>query len=219
MKTRFQERLERMGRRYYEVFGDLESEVEFLKLAALILLAFLFLSLFGAFLVGKRPPLVIRVTDVGEAQAVRNIPFNNEVTEPELIYFAQTFTRRFTEYNAYTLARDLAEAFNQMTGRYQVKVKRELLESGLLARVREAGLHATVEFKEKEVTRNSSEVALVSLIGVRSLASYKNPDYRESALFKAELVLKKVTRSSETPAGLLVEEYREITLNKLEADK
>jgi hypothetical protein len=57
------------------------------------------------------------------------------------------------------------------------------------------------------------------LIGVRKLTSYKNPDFQEASLFKAEIVLKKYPRSMDLPTGLLVEEYREIILNKLEETK
>jgi hypothetical protein len=216
MKTRFEERLEKMRRRYFEIFGDLEVQAEFLKLVALVLFAFLFLALTGAFIVAKRPPVVIRVTEVGAAETIRDIHANNAPTSPEILYFAKTFTRRYGEYNAYTLSRDMAEAMNFMTSRYQKTVRRELVESGLLARIEEAGLHAAIEFKEETIEHDTPEYARVSLIGVRTIKSYKNPDYREASLFKAELVLRKFPRTRELPWGLLVEQYREILLNKLE---
>jgi hypothetical protein len=205
-----------MHRRYYEVFGDLEAQTEFLKLTALILLLFLFFALLGAFLLAKRPPVVIRVTDVGRAEAIADLRQNNAPTEPEIYYFSKNFVKRFAEYNAYTLARDMAEAMNQMTSSYQKIAQRELIESGLLAKVEEAGLHARIEFKEESIERETPEYLRVALIGVRNVMSYKNPDYRESNLFKAELMLKKVPRSYDVPWGLLVEQYRDIVLNKLE---
>lgn len=216
MKTRFEEKLQNLKRRYWEVFGDLEAECEFMKLTSLILIALLFFALAGAFILAKRPPVVIRVTEVGEAEAIRDLASNNAPTEPEILYFAKSFVKRYAEYNAYTLARDTAEAMNQMTSGFQKIAQRELLESGLLARVKEAGLHAQIEFKEEEIERETPEYVRVSLIGVRTIRSYQNPDYRESNLFKAELVFKKFPRSREIPSGLLVEQYREILLNKLE---
>lgn len=219
MKTRFEERLGKMKRRYYEVFGDLEMETEFLKLTSLVLFAFLFLALAGAFVLAKRPPVVIRVTEVGQAEAIRDIKINNAPTDPEIFYFAKAFVKRYAEYNAYTLSRDMAEAMNFMTSRYQKTAQKELIESGLLARVEEAGLHASIEFKEETIERQTPEYLRVSLIGVRTLMSYKNPDYRESSLFKAELILKKFPRTQEIPWSLLVEQYREILLNKLEEVK
>lgn len=219
MKTRFQERLEKMGRRYYEVFGDLEAQAEFLKLASLILFLLLFISLFGAFVLARRPPLVIRVNEVGAAEPIKDLKLNNMPAEPEILFFAKSFVKRYSEYNAYTLARDMAEAMNLMTVHYQKIAKRDLVESGMLARVKEAGLNAQIEFKEEKIERETEDCVLVSLIGVKTLTSYKNPAYRESNLFKAEIVLKKYPRSFSVPSGLLAEEYREIILNKLEESK
>jgi hypothetical protein len=106
-----------------------------------------------------------------------------------------------------------------MTGHFQKLTNRDLVESGLLTRVREAGLHAAIEFKEEKIERETPEFIRVSLIGVRTIQSYKNPDYKESALFKAELALKKCQRSMTVPFGLLVEDYHEMILNKLEERK
>ena len=85
MKTRFQEKLESMGRRYYEVFGDIEAQTEFLKLVSLVLLGLLFLALFGAFVLAKRPPVVIRVDEVGKAEAITDLASHNAPSEPEII--------------------------------------------------------------------------------------------------------------------------------------
>ena len=219
MKTRFHEKLENMNRRYWEVFGDLEAQAEFLKLTSLILLFLLFLSLFGAFLLAKKPPVVIRVTEVGEASAIRDLPSHNAPTAPELFYFAKNFVKRYGEYNAYTLARDMAEAMNQMTAKYQKTAQREFVESGILSRIEEAGLYAQIEFKEETIERETPEYVRVSLMGVRTVMSYKNPDYREASLFKSELLLKKYPRTKNIPWGVLVEQYREILLNKLEEVK
>ena len=219
MKTPFQSRLERVKRKYYEIFGDLEAEVEFLKLANLLLLVVVFLALFGAFILAKRPPVVIRVTEVGAADSIRNLDSNNQVTEPEIYYFARNFMRKYTEYNAYTLTRDTTEAFNLMTAGFQKKANKDLVDSGVLARVKEAGLSTQIEFKDEKIEKDTPEYVLVSLIGVRTLTSYKNPNYHEASLFKGEIVIKKEPRSIQVPAGLLVEEYREIILNKLEEKK
>lgn len=219
MKTRLHERLESMGRKYYEVFGDLEAENHFFKLLLMVLSGILLLTLIGAFTLANRPPVVIRVSDVGKAEAIENIQANNAPTEPEIFYFAKTFVKRFSEYNAYTLSRDMSDAMNLMTAQYQKTARHELVESGVLSRVKEAGLNAQIEFKEEKIERETPEYAVVSLIGVRTLLSFKNKDFRESNLFKSELILRKHSRSASVPSGLLVEDYREIILNKLEGAK
>ncbi|MDP2643554.1 MAG: VirB8/TrbF family protein [Desulfobacterales bacterium] len=219
MKTRFQERLEKMNRRFYEVFGDLEAQAQFLKFTTLVLLILLLLSMLGAFLLARKPPVVIRVTEVGKAEAVRDLDTSNMPQTSEILYFARSFVKRYSEYNSYTLARDIAVAMNLMTPKYQKAARRDLVESGLLAKIKEAELNVLIEFKEEKVERDTPDHALVSLIGVKSITSYKNPNYRESNLFKASLVLIKVSRSIEAPSGLLVENYSEMVLNKLEEAK
>ncbi|MDA9101349.1 VirB8/TrbF family protein [Omnitrophica bacterium] len=216
MKTRFQTRLENMGRRYYEVFGDLEAQAEFLKLMSLVLFVLLFLALMGAFVLAKRPPLVIRVDQVGKAEAIRDMESHNAVTEPEIFHFSKTFVRRYGEYNAYTISRDMAEAWNMMSSRYQDLAKRSLIESGVLAKIEESQLHSSIEFKEEAIQRRTPEHVRVELVWVRTLMSYRDPDFRQSTLLKSELVLKKVPRKLTEPSGLLVEDYREILLNRLE---
>ena len=215
MKTRFQTRVENMKRRYYEVFGDLEAQAEFFKLASLLLLCLLFFALFGAFMLAKRAPVVIRVSEVGKAEAIQDLQLHNAPSEYEIYDFSKTFTKRFRELNSYTLPSDSAEAWNRMSARYRKIADRDLVESGFFARFHETGLHAHIEFKEEAIERDTTEYVRVSLIVVRNIMSYNDPDYKESSLFKAELLLKKVPRSREVPWGLLVEDYREILLNKL----
>lgn len=219
MKTRFQSKLESWGRRYYEVFGDLESHLEFLKLASLALLCLLFFAIFGAFVLAKRPPVVIRVDDVGRAEAISDLAANNAPSKPEILYFTRTFVKRYSEYNAYTVSRDMSEAWNLMSSRFQAAAKRNLIESGILAKIEEAKLYAALEFKDEKIERETPEHVLVSLVWVRTLKSYKDLDYREASLLKSELVLKKVPRSLPAPSGLLVEDYKEILLNRLEDNK
>ncbi|HRK61726.1 MAG TPA: VirB8/TrbF family protein [Candidatus Omnitrophota bacterium] len=219
MKTRLHEKLERVGRKYFEIFGDLQSENHFLRIILLGFCVLLLLTLAGAFVLTSRPPVVIRVTEVGKAESVGRLEMNNAPIESEVLYFAKNFVRRFSEYNAYTLPRDISEAMNLMTAQYQKTARRELIESGVLARVKEAGLNAQIEFKEESIERETADYVVVSLIGVKTLLSFKNKDFRESNLFKSEIVLRKQQRSASVPSGLLVEDYREIILNKLEGVK
>lgn len=216
MKTRFQSKLEGMKRRYYEVFGDLEAQCAFLKLMTLLLLSLLFLSLFGAFVLSRRPPFVIRVDEVGRASVVADLETNNAPSEPEIFNFSRHFIKRFREMNSYTLSRDMAESMNLMSERYQKVARRDLFESGFLAKFGETGLYTKIEFKEEEIERVTPEYVRVSVIGVRTILNYNDPEQRDSSLFKAELLLKKVQRTRAAPWGLLLEDYKELLLNKLE---
>lgn len=216
MKTRFQEKTEKMKRRYYEVFGDLESTNEFLKIGFLLLLGFLFLLFCWSFTLAKKPPLVIRVSEVGEAQPIQNLESHNAPTEAEISYFSKIFVKRFRELNSYTIARDSAEAWNFMSSDYRKVADRELVDTGFLAKFDGTGLYTRIDFKEEEIERETQDHARISLIGVRTIFDYNNSDYKRSSLYKYELVLKKVPRSRQVPWGLLVENYNETQLKELE---
>ncbi len=214
--TPYKERLLKIKRRYSEVFGDLEAQVEHLKLLTLGLLLLLSFTFIGALRIARRPPVVIRVTEVGQAQIIQDLAMHNAPSEVEILHFAKTFTSRYTAYNAYTLHQDIAEAFNMMTPKFSKRARKALVESGELARVKEASLHVDIQFKEETVERRTSGHMAVSLVGVRTIRSYSNTEFKESNLFKSELVLKRVPRTKDMPYGLLVEEYRDMVLNRLE---
>lgn len=205
----------KIKRRYFEAFGDLEEEIRFLRKLGFFLSGTILLLLFFLFVLAKRPPVVIRVSEVEGAQAIQDLKENNAPTAHEMIGFAKRFTARYTGYNSYTVSRDVAEAFNQMTSRFQKESQKKLLDSGFLAKVAQAGIDTEIEFKEGKVERDSEDHAVVSLVGVRRISKYGTQDLSQEVLFRADLVLKKVPRQAQVPEGLLVEEYREILLNEL----
>ena len=219
MKTFFHQKLEKMNRRFYEVFGDLEAQVEFLKTAFFILSVLLLMTLLGAYFLAHKPPVVIRVSELGEAKAVQDVKSETETRYPELIFFSRLFVKRFSEFNAYTLSRDLEEAFGLMTRKFQETADQDYLGSGLISKIKEAGLNMQIEFREAIVEKNTPEAALVSITGVRTITSYKNPAYKEASFFKWDLVLKKYKRSVSIPFGVLVDHYKETLLNRLEDQK
>lgn len=205
-------------RHYFEAFGDLERENRFLKKLAAVLLGLVFLLTVFVFLGGKKMPVVIRVNELG-SHAISDFQSNNQQDIYEIVGFAKRFTIRFTGYNSYTIAKDLAESFNQMTSRFQRLAQKEILDSGLIPKIIEARIDTEIEFKEEHLERDSKENAVVSLLGVRRIRGYDNQHETGNVLFRADIVLKKVARTKETPGGLLVEEYRETTLNELKERK
>ncbi len=218
MKTRFEEKLKNMKRKYYEVFADYEVFNEFLKSTNLMSIGLNFILIAALLMVMSRPPLVIRVNEVGKAEVIENIKSHNDPSEVEILEFSTFFVEKFRGLNSYALT-ETKYAWNWMTSRYRKIANRDLIDSGFLVKFQGTGLYARIEFKEEKVERETDDFAFVSLVGVRTLFNYNDPDYRESSLFKAELVLKKVRRTRSSSSGLLVENYKEIILNKLEEEK
>ena len=209
----------KIKRKYFEVFGDLEEEIRFLRKLAIIFTGIFFVLLVVLFFTAKKAPVVIRVSEVSGAQTINDLKQNNAPTPPEMIGFAKRFTVRYTGYNSYTASRDLSEAFNLMTEHFQKEAQKKIVDSGLLAKIAEADIDTQIEFKEEKLERDSEDVAVVSLIGVRQIKKYGVDNFSQQSLFRADLVLKKVSRSKEVPEGLLIEEYREILMNELSERK
>ncbi len=74
--------------------------------------------------------------------------------------------KRYAEYNAYTVSRDMAEAWNLMSARFQTAAKRNLIESGILARIEEAKLSAVARVQGgKDRTRNPGACPRFACLG------------------------------------------------------
>ena len=208
--------METIKRKYFEVWGDLEAQNSTLKI---ILLGMMFLvlgCLIASSMIALKPPVVIRVSDIGQAEAIKSYEVNNAVTKPELFYFTKLFVQKFTEYNSYTISTDIAEAFNLMSANYQKIAKKEVLDSNLISKISQASINTKMEIREIKVEREDVNYAVLSLIGLRTIHSYQNRDLKEESLFKGDIILKKVPRTMDTPEGLLVQEYREVLVKQIE---
>ena len=209
----------KMKREYFEAFGDLEEEIRFLRKLAFIFSSVIFVLLLSLFFAQKKPPVVIRVSDVKGSEVIQDLKQNNAPTPYEMINFAKRFTVRYTGFNSYTATRDITEAFNMMTDHFQKEAQKKMVDSGLLRKIEESGIDTKIEFKEEKLERDSPEAAVISLIGVREITKYGAANFSSRLLFRADLVLKKLSRSRTVPEGLLVEEYREILMNELSERK
>jgi len=208
--------MENAKRSYFEVWGDLEAQNNTLKALLLSMTGLLLVSLVVVYMVTVKPPVVIRVSDIGKSETVSNYPVSNAVTEPELFYFTKLFVRKFTEYNSYTISSDIAEAFNMMTANYQKIARKEVLDSNLVSKISQSSINTRMEVREIKLEREDTNYAVLSLLGLRTIQSYQNRNLKEESLFKGDVILKKVPRTMDCPQGLLVEEYREVLIKKIE---
>ena len=208
--------MENVKRKYFEVWGDLEAQNNTLKALLLSITGLLLVSLVVVYMVTVKPPVVIRVSDIGKSETVSNYNVNNAVTEPELFYFTKLFVQKFTEYNSYTISSDIAEAFNMMTANYQKIARKEVLDSNLVSKISQSSINTRMEVREIKLEREDSNYAVLSLLGLRTIQSYQNRNLKEESLFKGDVILKKVPRTMDCPQGLLIEEYREVLVKKIE---
>lgn len=208
--------MENIKRKYFEVWGDLEAQNNTLKTLLIACFSLLAVSLCFIYLSSLRPPVVIRVSDIGNAEPVPDYRINNAVTQPELFFFAKFFVKKFTGYNSYTVSSEIPESFGLMTANFQKVAKREVIDSNLISKISQASINTNVEIREIKVEREDENYAVLSLLGLRTISSYQNRDFKEESLFKGDVILKKVPRTMANPHGLLVEEYREVLVKQID---
>lgn len=203
-------------RKYFEVWGDLEAQNNTLKLILSFLCVLLLVSMGLTYLATKKPPVVIRVQDIGKAEAIQKFSVNNQITEAEYFFFTKLFIRKFTEYNSYTVSSEITEAFSLMTSNYQKIAKKEVIDSNLISKISQASINTKIEIREIKLEREDDNYAVISFLGLRSITSYNDRDFIQDSLFKGDIILKKVSRNMNHPQGLLVDEYREILVKQLD---
>jgi len=199
--------LETEGRKYFEVWGDALESARFHKRLCLLLAVLSLLLLVLLNRAQLKPPLVIRVNAVGKAEPIHNINATHHLTKPEVLNFVKLFMTYFLERNFYTWKDNLVEATRMMTASFQEKVNDEVNLDEEIAAIQVHKLTSTLNFSTIEVLRETEAHILVSLKGWRKITSTENSDYLREIIFEGELTLKKVSRTMETPYGLLVDSY------------
>jgi type IV secretory pathway TrbF-like protein len=100
---------------YYEYFGStlaLNTALKVLLGLALIVIAILALTVRRvALAAANRKPLIVRISDVGRAEAVNDAPSRWTPQDREIRYFLASFTHDFLARNRRTLAQDYERAY------------------------------------------------------------------------------------------------------------
>ena len=87
---------------YFEVYGDYLGMNQSLKRLCMVMA---FINILLLILLNKslhKPPLVIRVSEVGVAEPVKNVNASSRLTKPEILNFVRLFMKYFLERNVYT---------------------------------------------------------------------------------------------------------------------
>jgi len=197
------------ARKYFEVWADSLENVGILKK---ICLSLIFMNLFLTVLLSRslrKPPLVIRVDEVGRAEPIRAVNAGAGVSRPEVLNFVQLFMKYFMERNFYTWDENRREAEKMMTAQFREIPGAKAEQNQESSLVKENKLTSKMNFSDIEVTRETKDLLLISLKGWRQIGSYSDPNYLKETIFQSELVLKKTPRSLDAPYGLLVDSYKE----------
>lgn len=167
----------------------------------------------GWYLSLKKPPIVIRVDQVGNASAIADLSANNLPSDVEIIAFSKDFLRSYIEVNSLTVQKDLARALNMMSRRFQSAHLRELKQEDFLGKIIRANIHSELEIKQINITSKLTSRAEIDVRGITATSPLEDnhaPPSRQG--FIAKLTLLYVDRTDKTPNGLVVEDYRSETV-------
>ena len=197
------------GRRFFEVFGDALTENLFLRNLSIVLVGSCILLCVAVARLAGRPPLVIRVDDIGEPLSFTNVKVQNAVTGPEVRNFAEHFTRYLLAWDLYTQSRDIDTAFRMMTPAAAQNVYQKLNAMKAEPFAKEHAVRTTIQIAEIDVEKDTPEIVRVKLRGTRTYSSYTDKDFKKETTFEDTFVARKVDRSLKTPWGLLVDDWQE----------
>lgn len=199
---------------YYEVWGGLESANRALWMALWLSTTMVLLCLILVRLLITRPPLVIRVSDSGAAQALPDPGRQPAVSQPEIKNFITLFEKFFWGLNWHTYQQDLDLAFSMMTQNCRRKADQMLKRDGIVDALKANQSRITVTLTDLKVVRDTPDILECRVLGSRQTTSYKQDGAAGETVFEHDIVLRKTPRSEAAPYGVLVEDFQESVYKK-----
>jgi len=197
------------NRKYFEVFGDTLNQLNVFKTITFFLLAVVIFQTIIIKSVLKKPPLVIRVDQLGNAEAIKDVKSLLKITPPEIFNFTQYFLHYFIENNFYTYDEDFTKAFLMMTQQCQQRANDYLSVNRITEGIKSNQTKTKLNITDIRIVKDSPEYINLKVKGTREVRSYQNSDFYKEIVFEDELSLKKVDRTDKTPWGLLVDAWNE----------
>jgi len=196
-------------RKYHEIWGNELNQLNFFKKLTLIMAAIVILLLITLKTTLKKPPIVIRVNEVGKAEVLKDIKSLQKLTVPEINNFTQYFLQYFLAHNYYTYDEDFTRAFNMMSPDCRQKLNEYLQANNIINDIKTNQLKTKMQISEIKVEKDSPDYIILKVKGSRDAKSYTTPDYSKETIFEDEITLAKVNRTAEAPWGLLVDSWQE----------
>lgn len=165
-----------------------------------------------------KPPVVIRVDEIGNAEAISDYATNNAVMDVEVNAFAKDFVKSIVEVNSYTISKDLARALNMMTRQFQEAHRKKLAEGQYVMKIKNAKIQREMEIDRLAITARTPEGYELDVRGILStspLGDVNAPKDRGGLM--GQLYIVNVPRAALTPYGLLVSNFnwREVPLEEV----
>ncbi|MCC6811251.1 MAG: hypothetical protein IT381_27725 [Deltaproteobacteria bacterium] len=177
------------------------------KIMAALLVVSLVLNLALAVLaiaLAGRPADVVLVDKLGKATFFVEAANQTSPQDFEAEDFARRWAESFLSLDSVTAKDDLARALSQAHTDLQAKLRAQLVDSGVLDKVRDAYVRSTVHFDRVAISERAEDRFAVQLEGQRTLMAMGAQQKTITEPVKLELLLAKVPRTKSTPNGLIV---------------
>lgn len=203
---------------HVEIFGELLEALTFHRRFAAACVAFAFVALATAsyctYLALYRP-LAFVVDGDGQATFVGRLREQAGPAQPEVIYLAKEFLRRYVAFNSATVESDFAEAWNMMTLELRQEEQRQYSDyekqnhQTLAEAIKAQGIQTALELEDArtKVTDHNGKIFTVHVQGV--VTTWPLNRSRDDAASKQHdiesiVTLVRCPRTIDTPNGLLV---------------
>lgn len=151
-----------------------------------------------------RPADVVLVDQLGKATFFVEAATQTPPQDFEAEDFARRWAEGFLSLDSVTAKEDLARSLSQAHPELQAKLRAQLVDSGVLDKVRDAYVRSTVRFDRVAITERAEDRFGVQLEGQRTLMAMGAQQKAITEPVKLELLLAKVARTKSTPNGLIV---------------
>lgn len=201
-----------------EMHSYVASTLTTVRWVLFALVALLVIMSFAYVRASSKPPVVIRVDQLGNAAALSDYKANNAVLDVEVGAFAKDFVRSIVEVNSYTISKDLARALNMMTRQFQSAHKKKLSDGQYVSKIKKAKIQRELEIERLVITGRTPEGYELDVRGILSTSPLSDtvaPKDRSGLM--GQLYIIKVPRGEFTPHGLLVSNFhwREVPLDEI----
>lgn len=196
-----------MSIRMTTIYADVVKASRIKTVVILILLGLLGLSISN----NTKPPLVIRTMPSGlEVQS--NYTHDPSVTQYDIDLFTRHFVTNLNFFDSFRLEEDIPKAMNMMTPALRDFYKKSVITRQFITDIRNRNTNTTTTIKEIQMEMGDTHIP-VTAIYERRIIDYDN-DHTSTILLRADMIIERLDqRSKRYPYGLLVKQFKEISLN------
>ena len=197
--------------RYYETWAELIVDMRFHRIIAGAAIFAFFIILFWSMRVLNRPPVVIRVDQLGNPAIVETRSAQN-ITPQEIQNFITYFIDYWRGWDFYKYDDNFTRVFqNMMTQDMANKCNGFLRDNKVIEKIKQENSRYKITIGEIVIKSNDKNYVVAEVSGTREEGSYtlSSKDKKEIR-FMATVVMKIVPRTV-SPWGLLAQDYDERT--------